>query len=596
MTNSQLHENPIPSSSNRVVDSKTEQDCVLSSDPQQQNEILCFEGPDLGRRREIESGMVLSAKSKNSGEGWGMGFLLIFFPEDDSSSFPSKKTTLFSFSSSSTVRSARPSSTFHPLLSKTQSTLSICALLVFTTFLFFTLSTFEPTLPHRPNFPTSRRLLRKSTSTPSSKQRPRRINTDPSLSLSKIPNILDRNSEAVSSNGSSGGSHRAGKRTEVAALQGMGTLYRRGTGAMGELIVGHVSEDVEERELRSFLRILHFIGLLAKSDLVLIFSNSISSSSLSSVVEEESESLLKLVQLYGGLNETVRDSGGNDGLSRYLRIEREEERDKQNEKEKEAVWGKATRFTRSARSNSSHSDESERLSYGSVVGFQVSELDPENSLSGFLDRVPLSLRRWACYPMLLGRVRRNFKHIMLVDVKDLLVLKDPFVRIRNRNPKSLFLLSDSATEPDKRGKGNPSKTRDHHDPKPLNTGLIIGGDRGVRRFADAVLMEIVRDTVDHKELGSTFEIGSLGPRGNWWIGSFFRARIPAEAGCPGSGPWESRPVIVVGGARLAPAKPEWRHSRRHSDAQVSGLARLEDVGEKMERVQYMFPCGEVKYL
>ncbi|GAB4829347.1 hypothetical protein Ancab_019017 [Ancistrocladus abbreviatus] len=180
----------------------------------------------------------------------------------------------------------------------------------------------------------------------------------------------------------------------MAVLQGMGTLYRRGTKAMSELIVGHVSEDVGERELRSFLRILHYIGLLAKSDLVLIFSDSVSSSLLSSVVEEESESFLKLVHLYGKLNETVHDSTVNNKLIRYLRVGRDEEKVAKREvqeKKREPIWRKGTLFTRSTLSNYSNAGEVEPLSYESVVGFDVSELDPKNSLSEFLNHAPMSL-------------------------------------------------------------------------------------------------------------------------------------------------------------------------------------------------------------
>ncbi|KAF3557239.1 hypothetical protein F2Q69_00014890, partial [Brassica cretica] len=51
----------------------------------------------------------------------------------------------------------------------------------------------------------------------------------------------------------------------------------------------------------------------------------------------------------------------------------------------------------------------DELTHGS--GFDFPELDQENSLSGFMDHVLITLRRWA-YPMLLGRLRRNFKHVM----------------------------------------------------------------------------------------------------------------------------------------------------------------------------------------
>lgn len=132
----------------------------------------------------------------------------------------------------------------------------------------------------------------------------------------------------------------------------------------------------------------------------------------------------------------------------------------------------------------------ELLSYGSVVSFDATELDSENSLAGFLDRVPLSLRRWACYPMLLGRVRRNFKHVMLVDVKSVLVLEDPFGRVRNRSPESVFLF----------GKKNSEKTRSTQGR--VNSAVVIGGARGVRRLCNTVLVEIVRAAMQHKKKNS----------------------------------------------------------------------------------------------
>ncbi|GAB4840475.1 hypothetical protein Ancab_021244 [Ancistrocladus abbreviatus] len=120
----------------------------------------------------------------------------------------------------------------------------------------------------------------------------------------------------------------------------------------------------------------------------------ISSLLLSSVVEEENESFLKLVHLYGELNETVRDSAVNNRLIWYLRVGRDEEKEAKREvqeKKKEPIWGKRTLLTRSNLSNYSNAGEVEPLSYGLVVGFNVSELDPENSLSRFLNHAPLSL-------------------------------------------------------------------------------------------------------------------------------------------------------------------------------------------------------------
>ncbi|GMH18708.1 hypothetical protein Nepgr_020549 [Nepenthes gracilis] len=409
--------------------------------------------------------MVWSAKSKSSGGelGWGMGFLLIFFPEDEFN----RKKTLSSLSSSSASAAAAA-----PIRSKALSTLSICALLVFSTLLLFTVSTFEPNLPRQQPPKSSRRLLLLKPS--------KSIPPNPAFSLFKILNHSSRTGRVAYS---------------AAALQGMGTLYRRGTKAVSDLIVGHVSEDIEEREFRSFLRILHYIGLLSRSDLVLIFASPLSSSLLSRTVEEENESFLKLVNSYAKSNETIRGSVENNGLTRYLRTGIGEEDITQ----KGTIWGKGTGSTRPTRSNYSDSGKSFRLSYGSVVGFEASELDPEDSLSGFLDPVPLSMRRWACYQMLLGRVKRNFKHTMLVDVKELLILKDPFTRLRNQSPESVLLWSCPDTESVKRNRKNSVKSQQ----KSVSPGIIIGGGRGVRRVSSAMLTAIVRASIEHKGKSKT---------------------------------------------------------------------------------------------
>ena len=125
-----------------------------------------------------------------------------------------------------------------------------------------------------------------------------------------------------------------------------------------------------------------------------------------------------------------------------------------------------------------------------MLSFDAAELDPENSLAGFLDRVPLSLRRWACYPMLLGRVRRNFKHVMLVDVKNVVVVNDPLRRVRNRSSESVFVFS-------KHGKKNSEATRPSQ--RLVNSAVVMGGARGVRRLANAVLVEIVRAAMQQRK-------------------------------------------------------------------------------------------------
>uniref|UniRef100_A0A7C9ECR9 DUF7780 domain-containing protein n=1 Tax=Opuntia streptacantha TaxID=393608 RepID=A0A7C9ECR9_OPUST len=71
----------------------------------------------------------------------------------------------------------------------------------------------------------------------------------------------------------------------------MGMLFRRGGKAMTDLVVAHVAEDAEEREIASFIRLIHHSDLLSKSDLVLVFYSPNSASRLGWVVKSECENL-----------------------------------------------------------------------------------------------------------------------------------------------------------------------------------------------------------------------------------------------------------------------------------------------------------------
>nr|GEU58351.1 ribosomal protein L11 methyltransferase, putative [Tanacetum cinerariifolium] len=167
----------------------------------------------------------------------------------------------------------------------------------------------------------------------------------------------------------------------------------------------------------------------------------------------------------------------------------------QNSDKGEPIWGRKLKM-----SNSSDETELTRPSYGSVVGFGVNEFDPENSLSGFMDHVPISLRRWAAYPMILGRVKRKFKHIILLDVKEVLLLGDPLTRVKSHSPESIFLSSQ---------KNEKTHRRSHR--KSINPAVVIGGERGVRRLSAAVMTEIVRSTARQhgKKKGALTESGLL---------------------------------------------------------------------------------------
>lgn len=254
---------------------------------------------------------------------------------------------------------------------------------------------------------------------------------------------------------------------------------------MNDLVLCHVTDSVTFTELKTFLRAFYRSGLLTKSDLLFIFPSVTTPESSDNIIREESRLFLKLIRRYkaelsNGSN--LSDIPASFDVTQFVKS------GKKDSEKGEPIWGRKNKSNSNSNSSNGGGAELTRMSYGSVVGFGVGELDPENSLSGFIDHVPMSLRRWASYPMILGRLRRNFKHVILVDIKEVLLLGDPLARVRNRIPESVFLSSTHT--PTKHNHKISEKT--HH--QSINPAIIMGGARGVRRFAAAMLTEIVRAT------------------------------------------------------------------------------------------------------
>ncbi|KAJ0255445.1 Uncharacterized protein HA466_0101980 [Hirschfeldia incana] len=381
-------------------------------------------------------GLISSAKEKETkNSGRGTGFLLVFFPDHNDLS-PSSSSSSSSPATTKTLLRTRSS---RHLLSKAQSTISICIFLLLLT--LFTLSTFEPSSSSSV-FPAA------------SPRSHRRFLLARTVSLA---------------------------RTRPLALQRMGTLFLRGTKCMHDLVVAHIAPDTtEEEDLRLFMRLLHRSGVTSRSDVVLLFDSPSSAARLTNVVEEENDSFLKLVDVHRNSNSSDQnDSVLGFTLNRFMK--------KQSRKDiSEPIWGKKTHRVNDSATN--ESTELTELTHGSIVGFDVTELDPENSLSGFIEHVPMSLRRWACYPMLLGRVRRNYKHVMLVDAKTTLFVGDPFTPIRNRSPESVLFFSSSSTSKHSSKKGSE-----------INPAVLLGGAKGVRRLSSAMHTEIVRATMQQQQ-------------------------------------------------------------------------------------------------
>ncbi|CAJ1912224.1 unnamed protein product [Sphenostylis stenocarpa] len=330
---------------------------------------------------------------------------------------------LFSQDNKSTITD-NPKLTFlspsKSIFSKAQSTISVCLLLFFTTLLLFTLST----------LPNTSHTHKRTSST-----------------FSYTPH-------------------------QPFALQRMGTLHRRGTKSMSDLLICHVPDDTPLDDFRLFLRLLHRSSLTASSDVVFLFSSPSSSSKFTPIISQENHAFFSLLHLHTRLNSTrcrqhPKSSFDPNCFKQHQHLQ------------KEPFWGPKTK-------NNLTSSRSHSLSYGSVLSFHASELDPENSLAGFLDRVPLTLRRWACYPMLLGRVRHSFKNVILADVKTLLILKDPLVRVRTRSPDTVLVFSKQ----EKHGKRMQ---------RIVVSSVLMGGARGVRRLSGTVAVEIVRAVTQHRK-------------------------------------------------------------------------------------------------
>ncbi|KAK1427106.1 hypothetical protein QVD17_15789 [Tagetes erecta] len=370
-----------------------------------------------------------------------MGFFLVFFPEEqqnNNSSTPSSSP----FKSSS-INSILKRTNSNHIFTRTQSTISVCALLIFLTLIVFTLSSFEP---NNDFISSHRRFL--------------------------APNF-DSNSKPHF-------------KANSPALQGLGTLYTKGTSAMNVLVICHVSEHVTLKQLQLFLRAFHRSGLYSKSDLLFIFNSISTIGSFDELIREENDVFLKLVNRFKqelGNGSKVVDFPASFDPTRFVKSGKKID-------EREPIWGKRIKTSNSSLSNGDNDvSELTQLSYGSVVGFGIEELDPENSLSGFVNNVPIGLRRWASYPMVLGRVRRKFKHVMLVDVNELLLLGDPLGRVKSHSSESIILSSTHRRK----------NTKSHR--KIITPSLILGGERGVRRLSAAMLTEIVRSSTrqHHKQ-------------------------------------------------------------------------------------------------
>eukprot|EP00249_Psilotum_nudum_P008833 c21537_g1_i1 orf=986-2815(-) len=258
-----------------------------------------------------------------------------------------------------------------------------------------------------------------------------------------------------------GGSVEAAAHTvhsKMTALKGMGTVYRIGTRAMNELLVAHVSESTLAEDFRLFMRTLHRSGATARADLVLLLPWSTPPASIIDVIFEEENSfrgLLSRIQLFTGQfptnNSSVIESRNDSRSSMFspahlyanstlspFNFNAFRKAAKEGDSSVQPLWGE-----RHGNLSQGTREVPQDAAWGSIVSFEVSELNPDDALRGFIDQPPLQLRRWACYQMLLGMVRHKFKHIVLVEASGVLVLRDPLAVLRRKS--GLYLSLEDRT-------------------------------------------------------------------------------------------------------------------------------------------------------
>lgn len=95
----------------------------------------------------------------------------------------------------------------------------------------------------------------------------------------------------------------------------------------------------------------------------------------------------------------------------------------------EIIWGKRHGVSESIEDVQTSTSSA---AWGSVVSFDVQELDPQDALQGFFDAPPVQLRRWVCYDMLLGMIKSRYKIVLVSQVKGVYVLGDALSATRKK--------------------------------------------------------------------------------------------------------------------------------------------------------------------
>lgn len=346
-----------------------------------------------------------------------------------------------SFPESSKAPSSTTTTTRKAFHRKVQSTISLCVVMLLFTIVLFVLCTLDPSkvpedtwklngsggskmtmtmIPHRPW-----RVLQETQSTSQASTRNKPVT-----------------------------SHYRQVDIKTAALEGMGSLLRKGKQVMYELVVAHLSDDTTAEDLRFFLRGLHRSGMPARADVVLLFPWRPLPSEMLDVIYQEEEYFHSILAEYRARTIPVNVAGsrGIDELSSvqesklsvfnsaaYLRPPPASDIPKGRQ---DSIWGATATLGNdsNAKGSSNHHNNKNDVDardngfyHGAILAFDMLELDPDDALSGFIDRPPADLRRWVCYQILLGMVRHRYRHVFLTEVRGVFILKDILAPVKKKD-------------------------------------------------------------------------------------------------------------------------------------------------------------------
>jgi hypothetical protein len=344
---------------------------------------------------------------------------------------------------------------------------------------------------------------------------------------------------------------------EETALEGMGTLFRRGKRAMSELLVAHLVENTTTRDLRLFLRTLHRSGMTARVDVVLLFPWRPLPAAMLDVIREEEESFHKLLtsssrplvvgaEAYRqsiklsdmstlsnpdniGTTAAIPAAPSSANISvfnaaAFRKWSAADTAMSKTSRSGRSVWGNP-RAARVGEGSTAEAEEDDGSSYGAIVGFDIQELDPADAMRAFINEPPAALRRWICYQILLGMVRQKYRHVMLSEVKGVLILKDMLAPLKKKDIGLYVFAKDR--------RWDENENENHHVPqllqhggqqklpglmeqvygkqvwdslekeekrrlRVLSSGVMMGGMRSVRSLASAMATEVVRVAILRK--------------------------------------------------------------------------------------------------